>query len=420
MPITADLNTLTAKELGSLAKGLSVSGWHEMRKEELLSALSLKLRTKAGREVIQNYFDQRGKNPVEKPAARPVTEKRHSLSIKPAKVIKPSPKQENTAEIPDGITKKPKKLLPGGQRKEAPQMRELSASVSAPQSLPEEVKKARRNIGSSAAGKDDKLVLLVRDPYWLHVFWEVTAKSIERAKAAMGPSWHTAIPVLRLFRLISDGSANPQRQHLRSVVIHSGVNNWYLDVDNPPSAFIVELGYLSREKKFHLVVSSNTVETPQHRVIDELEKLDGNWKGVADDLGRVFKLSGGNDSNSDLKKVFEEQLGRSVSSPLLSRYQASKYSSGEQTQRNFQFDVDADVIIHGKTSPNVLISIRNEPIPLKPDGTFSVRFSLPEKRHMFQVKAEGSDGVETQQVILSVERNTRVLETLIQEPSDDD
>ena len=237
----------------------------------------------------------------------------------------------------------------------------------------------------------------------------------------MGHYWHSAIPVLRLFRLHTDGTSYPKRHLIRDIPIHGGVNNWYLEVDNPPSMFQVELGYLSREKRFYPLVSSNTVETPQRQIVDELDKLDGNWRGVAEDLGRIYKLSGGDGGNQELKKVFEEQLRRPMSAPLLSRYRASKQGAGtEKTRRNFLFNVDADVIVHGKTDPSVQVTIRNEPIKINEDGTFSVRFSLPEKRHVFPIEAEGSDGVEMQRVILTIERNTRTLETLFQEYTEED
>jgi len=32
----------------------------------------------------------------------------------------------------------------------------------------------------------DRLVVMVRDPYWLHAYWELSRKSVERAKVALG------------------------------------------------------------------------------------------------------------------------------------------------------------------------------------------------------------------------------------------
>lgn len=421
MVTSAELNILTVKQLGSIAKELAIAGWHEMRKEDLVRSLVSKSRSKTGAEVIGKSIGKAGAGKTSKVNGKKTTQP--TPRPKPALVKTGSDKTSIKETKPDQT------ISSKSRRKENSKRRENTPAAygkSGPGVLLSAEEKQRlrlkRDLGVQAAeGREDRLVLLVRDPYWLHAFWELNSKTVERAKVALGHFWYTSIPVLRLFRLDSDGSTHPRRHYIRDVPIHGGVNNWYLDVLNPPSAFQAELGYLSREKKFHTLVSSNTVQTPQRQIVDDLDKLDGNWRGVADDLGRIYKLSGGDASNSDLKRVFEQQLHRPMSAPLLSRYRASQHGGGgEKTRRNFCFEIDADVIIHGKTDPTVQVTIRNEPIKINPDGTFSVRFSIPEKRHVFPIEAEGSDGVETQRVILTMERNTRTLETLFQEHTEDD
>ena len=413
MATSAELNIFTVKELGAIAKELAVPGWHEMRKEDLVRALVQKSRSKTGRDTIQKRLAKRKKPPVKAVISEAKTKKK-TVGNLPATVIKTnrsaSPKTVKSVE-------EHKKETP--KRRKAAQHQDTRRHQQGERPLLQ-AKDRTAVLISSTESQNERLVLLVRDPYWLHVFWELNSKTLKRAEVAMGHFWHSAVPVLRLYRVLSDGSSSPKRQLVRDIRIHGGVNNWYLDVDNPPTRFQVELGYLSREKKFYSLVSSNTVETPQRQIVDELDKLDGNWRGVADDLGRIYKLSGGDGNNQELKKVFEDQLRRPMSGPMLSRYRASQGGIGEKTRRNFDFNIDADVIIHGKTDPSVQVTIRNEPIKINPDGTFSVRFSLPEKRHVFSVEAEGSDGVEMQRVVLTVERNTRILETLFQEPSNED
>ena len=58
----------------------------------------------------------------------------------------------------------------------------------------------------------DRLVVMVRDPYWLHVYWELSRKSVERARVALGPYWHGARPVLRLCEVLRDGTTTSSRQ----------------------------------------------------------------------------------------------------------------------------------------------------------------------------------------------------------------
>jgi hypothetical protein len=408
---SAELNLLTVKELGLLAKEIAIAGWHEMRKEELVRALVIKSRSKLGSEIIKKRLTPAKEGTV-----------KASVQSKPSLEPKAKTAPTKSASTPASSKFSDEKKKETSPKKDAGQQRQPTSGTSGiAAAFPAFQGKQglRRDLSTKLeAGHPDRLVLLVRDPFWLHAFWEISTKTMDRAKVALGHFWYTSIPVLRLFRLESDGSTTPRRQMVRDIPIHGGVSNWYLDVTNPPSAFLVELGYLTREKKFHPIVSSNTVETPQQHVIDELDKLDGNWRGVANDLGRVFKLSSGEGNNQELKQVLEEKLGRPMSAQLLSVSQQG--GRLVKAQRNFKFSIDADVIVHGKTDPNVQVSIRNEPVKINSDGTFSVRFALPEKRHLFPIEAEGSDGIEMQRVILTVERNTRVLETLIQEPSSDE
>jgi len=402
MATSNELNSLTLADLGLLAKEIAIPGWSKMRKEELVRVLVAKSRSKTAGEVINRFLSPKTKSAsgVKKP------EKPTESKATEPKKAKNSPKtDENASKTPEKEVAAPPRLT--------------GVAAVLPNFLGKQG--LRRDISTRTEdGKPDRLVLMVRDPFWLHAFWEVSAKTMERARVALGHLWYTSIPVLRLFRLSSDGTGAPKRQLVRDIPVHGGVSNWYLDVMNPPSTFIVELGYLTREKKFYPTLSSNIVETPQQQVIDELDKLDGNWKGVADDLGRIFKLSAGEGNSQELKDVMEEQLGRPMSPQLLSRYRVAKQGIIEKPRRNFNFGVEVDVIIHGKADPNVQVTMRNEPVAINADGTFAVRFALPEKRHLFPIEAEGSDGVEMQRVILTLERNTRILETVIQEPNEDD
>jgi len=410
MATSNELNSLTMADLGGISKEIGIPGWSKMRKEDLVRTLVAKSRGRVAGEVISKFLSPSKKNAT---SSAKNSEKSTESGKKSAEVRGTDPKKGKVSQKKGATSPKTPETEPGSQR--------LTRHDTV---LPNYLGKQglRRDLSTKAGdGKPDRLVLMVRDPFWLHAFWEVSSKTMERAKVALGHLWYSSIPVLRLFRLFADGTGAPKRQLVRDISVHGGVNNWYLDVKDPPSTFIVELGYLTKEKKFYPTLSSNIVETPQQQVIDELDKLDGNWKGVADDLGRVFKLSSSEGhSSQELKEVLEEQLGRPMSPQLLSRYRVAKQGNIEKTRRNFPFDADVDVIIHGKTDSNVQVTIRNEPVAVNADGTFAVRFALPEKRHLFPIEAEGSDGVEMQRVILTLERNTRILETVIQEPSDDD
>jgi len=48
--------------------------------------------------------------------------------------------------------------------------------------------------GKRKSPEKDRLVLMVRDSYWLQAIWTVTRDSVKRAEAALAEHWHTAGP----------------------------------------------------------------------------------------------------------------------------------------------------------------------------------------------------------------------------------
>jgi hypothetical protein len=253
----------------------------------------------------------------------------------------------------------------------------------------------------------DRIIVMVRDPYWLHAHWELSRTTLARAQAALGQEWHTAKPILRLMDVSSEDTTAASEGHVRDVEIHGGVNNWYLDVNAPPRSFRVDIGYLSRRGKFFVLARSNVVTTPKAGVADV---LDGNWASIQQDAHRIFHQSGGASASSDLQELFEERLRRPMHSLSL---QSLGTGALALPGRGFHFELDAELIVYGATEPNAKVTLQGEPVQVRPDGTFTVRFSLPDSRQIIPATAASPDGVEERTIVLAVERNTKELEPMI-------
>ena len=78
--------------------------------------------------------------------------------------------------------------------------------------------------------------------------------------------------------------------------------------------------------------------------------------------------------------------------------------------QDFKFEVDAEMIVYGVTNPDTHVSLRGEPVRIRPDGTFTVRMSLPNQRQVIPVVASAANGGEQRTIVLAVERNTKVME----------
>lgn len=263
----------------------------------------------------------------------------------------------------------------------------------------------------------DRLVLMVRDPYWLQACWSVTRLTVKRAEAAMAEHWHTAHPVLRLLEVDGGHTTSTSERIVREIDVHGGVTNWYIEVANPPQGFRVELGYKSAGGKFFSICRSNTVRTPAP---DSSDVIDENWTDVAENYERVFALSGGytEDNNSgELQELFEERLRRPMTPNT-----SSQFGSGAERvlnrNRDLDFHVDAEMILYGRTKPDAKVMLAGEPIKLRQDGSFTVRLAMPDKRQVLPVVASTPDGVEQRTIVIAVERNTKVLEPMHRETND--
>jgi hypothetical protein len=86
----------------------------------------------------------------------------------------------------------------------------------------------------------------------------------------------------------------------------------------------------------------------------------------------------------------------SVSSPV---------GGGERPQ-GFWFNVNAELIIYGATEPDARVTLAGRPIRLRPDGTFSFRYALPDGRYELPAVARSADGTDQRQAELVFSRST--------------
>jgi len=359
---TASLREKPVRDLARMAKQHGVPGWHSMRKDQLIRALLR--RAKSGLVVS---------SPVESAARvrRP--------GSSPAVAAPPDP------EVARRIAEARERLA---------RAKNLAT---------------RPEAGRANRPARDRMVLMVRGPYWMHVFWEITPRSIARAQAALGQEWHAARPVLRIQRIESASQASPAARVIREIEIHGGVKNWFIDVREPMRCR-VEIGYLASSGRFHGLARSNVVTTP---TASQSDTLDVHWGEILGDCDRIYAMSGGfspENNSTELQELFEERLRRPmVASPRAAN--GADDGHGEPMPRgDFQLEVDAEMVVYGVTQPDARVTLQGEPVRVQSDGTFRVRVDMPNKRQVLPIIATAPDGGRRQMIVMAVERNTKALE----------
>jgi hypothetical protein len=74
-------------------------------------------------------------------------------------------------------------------------------------------------------------------------------------------------------------------------------------------------------------------------------------------------------------------------------------------RKGFWFNVNAELIIYGATEANAQVAIAGRPIKLRPDGTFSCQFALPDGDHTLAAMALSPEN-ELRQATLKFSRHT--------------
>ncbi len=263
----------------------------------------------------------------------------------------------------------------------------------------------------------DRLILMVRDPYWIHAHWDIMRHSVDRAKAALAENWHTVKPILRLLKLDDSGTTNNAEVIHKDIEIHGGVRNWYIEVDSPPSRFKTLLGYSCSNGRFYELARSNIVLTPAP---GGKEATDDHWADIATDAEHIYSMSGGygdDTQTGDLTEIFEERLKRTMDTNVLSQFGSGAEGSLKR-HKQFHFDVNAELVVFGSTHPDAHVSVGTEPVKVRTDGSFSIRMPLPDRRQVLPATAKSRDGVDEQTVVIAVERNTKVMEPLSSDTDD--
>ena len=251
----------------------------------------------------------------------------------------------------------------------------------------------------------DRVALFVRDAYWMHVSWDVTRQAIERAKAALAEHWHSAKPVLRLMRL-EDEATNAETIE-REIKIHGGLRNWYIEWTGEEASFRVMVGYASTGGRFHSICESNVVTTPN---AGSSEEVEDHFSGA--DAERIFAMSSGYDKEretTDLQGILEDRLQRELGAPPLAKLGASAQSPFRRNA-GFHFDMDIEMVVYGSTATDGYLKLNGEPVPLREDGTFSIRLPFPDRRQVLPAVACSRDGSQERMIVVAVERNTKVME----------
>jgi hypothetical protein len=304
-----------------------------------------------------------------------------------------------------------------------------------------------------------QLFLTARDPHWLYAHWDLTREQLKKYNG-LSLDGHL---VLRIFR----GAA--EAEPLSEIHVHPESRNWFVPVPVAGAKYISVLGYYESGRRWVTLAKSGATLTPPDSLSDEVsqrfatipfdvsyeqllaiiksalrehvplveaiqqlraqghkglpapEQIREEWSPVQEkalaeivSMDQVRRIWVG---SLEITELVRRQLQREISSLGVGQFGLQSSWSGALSsasspfgaigrRRGFWFNVNAELIIYGATEPDATVTIGDRTIKLRPDGTFSFRFALPDGKYSLPAAAHSADGEETRCAHLQFSRST--------------
>ncbi len=222
-----DLGEKKITELRTMAKKKGIPLKRDWKKADIVKALlkeeKVKKEKKTSKAVKKVEGKPKAKEPAKKPKAR--------IAVKEKKIAVPSVKKE----------------FPIKQTVPMPPM-----AVSQPPELPEEY-------------GENRITLMTRDPQWLYAYWEVKEDTLrETSKKLKGGNL-----CLRVYDVTGVEFNGDNANRFLDINVYERIGNWYIDVRQPDSEFIADIGVKDNTGHFMSIARSNKTSTPKTWVSKE-------------------------------------------------------------------------------------------------------------------------------------------------------
>jgi hypothetical protein len=254
--------------------------------------------------------------------------------------------------------------------------------------------------------------LLPRDPNWMFIYWEINDNSRAEIKKAHGNDiFEKAGGVIRVYDMTRAAEGSREIKYF-DVPVMIDARNWYINVRDGGRAYSCEVGLLTSDGRFIGIVKTNTVNLPAGRVSDV---MDEKWMSVTPDFDKLLQISGveyiGKGSGEVAKSLAQRwEMLRAVFSRAASWGVSSLSSHALQrpaAEKKFWLVADCELILYGATEPDASVTVSGRKVVLNPDGTFSMRFALPDGVVDLPIKAVSKDESDSRQIEIKVTRTTK-------------
>ncbi len=240
------------------------------------------------------------------------------------------------------------------------------------------------------------LVLMQRDPNFLHAFWDVKDKRLKNALHGKKSL------VLRLYDVASDLTVRKNKKRkFRDIEIPANAKSWYVQ-NQKETSFSAALGTKTQAGKFESLVEAPAMQVFSFENVRHSDlKTDNVFFRASLGGAGIGGFGSSGLSSQSVAKWLEHLASSSESFFSGALSSAASLSSGALLPptpgsisygKDFFLWVKTRLIVYGGTRPDAHLQVRGEPFPLNPDGTFSFEQDLPDSTQIIPVFATDKDG----------------------------
>ena len=123
---------------------------------------------------------------------------------------------------------------------------------------------------------EDRMVLMLRDPYCLFSYWEITGGTLNYYRQKFHPyGWDGSVPTIRVYRFPIGLKPLNQPEITFDIQLNHSSYSWHIDVGMPHRTYYAELGRKLPGGEFIPMIRSNSVTTPRD---SESDIIDEEWR----------------------------------------------------------------------------------------------------------------------------------------------
>lgn len=184
---------------------------------------------------------------------------------------------------------------------------------------------------------DNRIVAMVRDPYWLFAYWEINEDKRKEIRERYGPSsWDEASQVIRIFDVTGIDFNGMNAVAYYDIGVGAFTSSWHIPVSRPNRTYMIERGLVLRSGEYVTLARSNFVTTPADQISSI---IDEEWMLISELDRKLYRrlrqLPFGSSPHFAFSQLLGEEAAKlafGLSSPQAPRTQSRQESQSVRTR----------------------------------------------------------------------------------------